>query len=632
METKQKSPKDEITNLPDSSSLSNSNNWHAKAESKGAQVVLNGQHAHDGSLEKPSFLPRLMESWAWEFLALFVSAGALGAMAAVINHYDRRPMPTWWDVGVEVSLNSLVSWIGQVASIGAGMAVGSGIAQLKWVWFAEKPRKLADMSVFSGGSGGLQGAAELIYLLRVRHVAVLGALAVILTIAFDPFTQNLIEYYDGNIPDELQVARLASNSNWTSVGPQIISGVYSVPLSLKGNTYNALLFSGRDEVVNPQVVCPTGNCTWDPFSTIAFQARCTNISSLIRNSCSNSNNTRATSCRITIQGSPLNVTWYWLGDSPGVLLASRSLRPKDSVAHQEANITNSSTISNVFQGLWPNIDQVLLESGGAIGSANTTFSATECALLPAVQRIRASVDQGVYKEEIVDVWTEVKESEEKRPDDGLRDFVLTPPWADGKKFRIRYETLSGLSTPDFYTRSRYLDYVLAGSASTSDANSAMLFNNDYFQSIYYANLSKTCDTPEDMYGCAVKTVAKALTKSIRDAPILEDGPESVELAAGTVFITTTFIRVHWAYMSLHLIVWAFSAITWLVAVWLTLRRKIPFWRDSPLPLMFLYQDDSVTGNRSDSSNSALDKLAENTLIKLNADRGRHGAFLESHAG
>ncbi|KAG9231248.1 hypothetical protein BJ875DRAFT_487181 [Amylocarpus encephaloides] len=597
-------PGEGITNTPDS----NSHDGETKAEDR---VVIKGNHSQDGPRETQSLVSRLRESPAWEALALLISAGALAAMALVVNRYDGKPIPTWYHSGVELSLNSVIS----------------GIAQLKWAWLALKPRRVADMSAFSDGSGDLRGAAGLIYLLRAKHVAVLGALAVILTIAFDPFTQNLIEYYDDNVPDASQIDQLGRNSNWTAVGPKI---TYSPPLNLKGNAYKALLSSGRDEDVNPQVVCPTSNCTWSPMETIAFQTHCTNISSLVRNSCSNSNSTGSKSCQITIQGSPLNLTWYWHGSSPGVLFKSRSFAPKDSISHQDGNITNRSFLTNVFQGRWPHVNRTRLEAGGSIASQNTTFSATECVLLPAVHRIRASVDHGVYQEEILNTWTEVKSSEQKRLDDGLKDFILTPPWANGRTFNIRYETLSGLWAADYFTSTPYLEDIQAGNATTADGNSAMLFNNEYAQSIVYSNFSRTCDTPDDMYGCSVKTVANALTTSIRDAPLLASRPEPAELAAGTVFVTTTFIRVHWAYLSLHLMVWAFSATTWLVAVWLTLRRNIPFWRDSPLPLLFSFQNGQATGNAPGASNSELEERAGHTRIRLNIEGGRHGAFLESH--
>jgi len=112
---------------------------------------------------------KFKESWMWEFLALFISGLALAAIAAVIKHYNGKQIPTWYKMGIQVSLNSLISWMGQVARIGTGIAVSSGIAQLKWVRLAQKPRKVADIPAFDRGAGGAKGAAELIYHLRAKY-------------------------------------------------------------------------------------------------------------------------------------------------------------------------------------------------------------------------------------------------------------------------------------------------------------------------------------------------------------------------------------------------------------------------------------------------------------------------------
>ena len=54
-----------------------------------------------------------------------------------------------------------------------------------------------------------------------RHVAGLGALATILAVAFDPFNQNLIHYYQANIEDKNQLAYLANASSYDNFGPMV---------------------------------------------------------------------------------------------------------------------------------------------------------------------------------------------------------------------------------------------------------------------------------------------------------------------------------------------------------------------------------------------------------------------------
>lgn len=57
-----------------------------------------------------------------------------------------------------------------------------------------------------------------------RHFAVLGSLAVILAIAFDPFVQNLIHYYPKPIVDSSGTAVVSSNSKYEAFGPPMDTG------------------------------------------------------------------------------------------------------------------------------------------------------------------------------------------------------------------------------------------------------------------------------------------------------------------------------------------------------------------------------------------------------------------------
>jgi hypothetical protein len=54
-----------------------------------------------------------------------------------------------------------------------------------------------------------------------RHFAVIGGLAVILALGFDPFIQNLIHYYPNSVSDPTQPSYLANTSIYAATGPLI---------------------------------------------------------------------------------------------------------------------------------------------------------------------------------------------------------------------------------------------------------------------------------------------------------------------------------------------------------------------------------------------------------------------------
>jgi len=47
-------------------------------------------------------------------------------------------------------------------------ALQKGLGQLKWVWFAEEERQLADLETFDNATRGLTGSAKLLWRLRGR--------------------------------------------------------------------------------------------------------------------------------------------------------------------------------------------------------------------------------------------------------------------------------------------------------------------------------------------------------------------------------------------------------------------------------------------------------------------------------
>lgn len=57
-----------------------------------------------------------------------------------------------------------------------------------------------------------------------RYFAVLGSVAVMLALAFDPFMQNLIHYYQNLVVDSKGTAVVSSNSLYNVTGPVYAPG------------------------------------------------------------------------------------------------------------------------------------------------------------------------------------------------------------------------------------------------------------------------------------------------------------------------------------------------------------------------------------------------------------------------
>jgi len=156
-----------------------------------------------------------------------VSALALIAIVAALNHYNDQPLPDWR----HVSLNTLVSWLSTLAKACITLLASASLSQLKWVWFAEQKRKLSDLRTFDAASRGAFGSLELLSLQKGRQLATLGCVAVICSLAFDPFLQNTIRTAPKAVSDDLQVAYLANSSVYGTLGA-LMGGDGMLPLRL----------------------------------------------------------------------------------------------------------------------------------------------------------------------------------------------------------------------------------------------------------------------------------------------------------------------------------------------------------------------------------------------------------------
>lgn len=77
--------------------------------------------------------------------------------------------------------------------------MAESIGQLKWVWFFEqgkdaRNKPLYDIQSFGGASRGPLGSLMILFRQKGLSLASLGAAITLLSLAFDPFIQQIIDY------------------------------------------------------------------------------------------------------------------------------------------------------------------------------------------------------------------------------------------------------------------------------------------------------------------------------------------------------------------------------------------------------------------------------------------------------
>ena len=89
--------------------------------------------------------------WVLELVALLFSAGLLVAIMVILRRHDNEPQPTW----PIMSLNTMVSWLGTLSRALVLVPVTRSLGQLKWTWFASKPRAMSDLQTFDAAGRGV---------------------------------------------------------------------------------------------------------------------------------------------------------------------------------------------------------------------------------------------------------------------------------------------------------------------------------------------------------------------------------------------------------------------------------------------------------------------------------------------
>ena len=217
------------------------------------------------------FKSPIFKHWRLELGACSLFLIILVAIIATLYPHQGKPLPKW---PYHLSVNTVLSIYVVILKSTILLVAAEGLGQLKWKWF-ERSRPLQDLVQYDDATRGPLGAFGLLRRLRLRHpLSSAGALIILLMLVIDPFTQQVIDYYDcgvpvggvnGTIPRtnvylQRDTNKSQSMSGWIEPGMQaaIVDGIIS---------------PGR----GVQAECPSGNCTFGDYSTVAYCSACEDV-------------------------------------------------------------------------------------------------------------------------------------------------------------------------------------------------------------------------------------------------------------------------------------------------------------------------------------------------------------------
>jgi hypothetical protein len=274
-------------------------------------------------------------------------------------------------------------------------------------------------------------------------------------------------------------------------------------------------------------------------------------------------------------------------------------------------------IASIYLDLDPRKTRVggYTESGFNYSIDGPTIRSSNCTISPCVQGIRSVYRQSTsttdtpFKEEILKTW----------PIDynylvPVRTTLFAPEYgAYNQTFSIERRSFDGMNN--------FFDDAFNGGLepqSAIDDGYYTLYGDerDAIYAIWNSNYTgHNCTYKDNRVSCAMELVSKAISKTFRDQPWVENGTQGT---AGVAYSSVIFVRVTWYWITLPICVWLLALCTFLGTAWKSSKPGVHVWRNNSLPLAFMKLHED--GQEADGvSQQALSKRAERMRGKLRAD-------------
>jgi hypothetical protein len=382
-----------------------------------------------------------LKRWLLEILSWLFSAVCMAAVIGVLVYLKDEPLSKWTlEEKTHLTLNTYISILSKMAGAALILPVSEALGQLKWSWFLEHSKQMWDFEIFDNASRGPWGSMLLLLRTKGRALAALGALIMLCSLALDPFFQQVVDF-----PERWALRRDLSSAiprltyydpldvpEWFHHEEQLVldSAIYPVVKSyFYGNGSEPVEF-GNGTRPDVPLSCPTSNCTWPEYETLAVCSRCEDVSESLDIVLTCLNTTIDWSANWT---GPIKDDPYPNGTVCGYFLNATSETPfllsgyifnesdpnntfGEALMMRTVPLTDFDTKEPLYgQGsirfkttLNPLLDTLISSVNDGVAGVyrNETPSVHECMLTWCVQSIRSSYAWGIYSENVTSEYWE----------------------------------------------------------------------------------------------------------------------------------------------------------------------------------------------------------------------------------
>ncbi|KAK1500579.1 hypothetical protein CTAM01_06514 [Colletotrichum tamarilloi] len=531
------------------------------------------QIEHDGAVDDddnteegpPRPLPKsdyksIYKWWNDEYrLAAVCVVGAI-VLGIIFKHYDRQPIPQLMngDLDFDVIIVAMFTCV-RVAMSGI---VETSISQSAWIWVSEARQRrtnnsrarLEDFKIYDEASRGLWGSLYLLWRLRGRHLACIGALIIILVHGLEASSQQLYR-------TTLSLGAL------TRVIP-------ALNVSTKAAVYSGIL---SVDVKNLDLECSGVNCTWPIVPTLAVCGECNPLD--IRTICIDKSQT----CRYSLpRGTSVEISRN----------APTTERFKTSASEGIMHRMNSTTQTyiSVFDVLW------VMKS-----KRETKSIAQECALWFCMKSFNFTITESQLKQKLTMSWNTTRFELGNSAHGDEYVFVDIP----AKDMNVAPESRYSISKKALAALRRFVDPLVE---TTYEKQYTIInFSSDWAEGIYNAREK----LPEWIGRFSI-----SLTNEVRLHGEIRD--KDRHRYTGRAYEMVQVIMVDWLWMLFPTGLIIISIYYLLHTIIRGARDGISVWKSDSLPMLFCRIDASILAKVGDGMDvpNGLDVAVGNVNVCL----------------
>ena len=561
----------------------------------------------------------VFKRWLFETASWTVSALCMGATIGIYLSISGEEMTK------SDRFLTIANILGKVASAALIVPTSEALGQLKWHWFHES-KAMWDFEIFDKASRGAWGAALLLFRTKGRSLAALGALLIVLLLAIDTFFQQVVTYPDHwamqnsscSIP-VVKKYRPPTSKFYIKAEEQGLYDEVSAPIIKKYFYGNGTRSTQLGRGIRPEIPlsCPTSNCIFPEYDTLATCSSCAEVShSLnITHACLNTtidwsayyqgpiesvpypNGTVCGHFLNITSSTPLLLSGYVVlengtTNTTGEALLMRTVPLSDFWTRDPFYGSGSVAFKNIR---YPIYDGLIASAANGIGSVfrHEPPVVHECVLSWCVERMRSSYESGIYSESILSTHLNIATDPTPWPwivtkRESGTDFVYAP----NVTLDVPSQSLPGTTSPGpNITYTIWNETVWKVNAIWDDFFPASYTSNNSemqpilrFQNFENGPATRYIDFNPWL---APNNITHHMERLARDVTnVIRSNVDSNEMMAGKAYSMEKFVHINWLWLIFPLLLLVLSLVFLVATIIKTSKdTETGIWKTSAMPTL-----------------------------------------------